>query len=150
MLFHPRTDIRVPTPWWGWTALAAGAWALALAVNRSLRVVDGSSMTPTLAAGQRVVVVPTRRPPRGAIAVVRDPRDPSRQMVKRVAAVGGDRLRRGGRVPPGHLWVVGDNPTASTGSETFGAVPRRLVVGRVVARAGRRAPRLSGSRPVGD
>ena len=88
-------------------------------------------MEPTLAAGDRLLVVRGRRPP-GAIVAVRDPRMPERLLVKRVVSV-----RR-------HtVTVEGDNPEASADSRTFGPVDRRMLVGRVVYRYGppeRRGP----------
>ena len=83
----------------------------------------GDSMRPTLEPGDRVVCVPAWRVRRGDLVAVRDPRDESRLLVKRVT--GADRAT---------VTVEGDNPDASTDSRTFGAVPRRLVVGRAVWR----------------
>ena len=146
------------------------AWGVALAVNRSLRRVRGSSMAPTLSPGDVVLVVPVRRPRRGQVVLVRDPRDPDHVQVKRVLAQAGETLRvsRGrllvdgvgqveryavgpgpdGRlhVPPAHVAVLGDARDASTDSRTYGAVPLSLVDARVVARVAPR-PRLLGTRP---
>lgn len=80
-------------------------------------------MVPTLDPGDRVVVV-RRRPAPGEVAAVRDPRLPSRVMVKRVVEVRED----------GSVLVAGDNPALSTDSRHFGPVPRRLVLGRVAYR----------------
>lgn len=87
-------------------------------------------MAPTLDAGDRLVVVRTRRTQPGDVAIVPDPRDPRRVVVKRVveASAAGITLR-------------GDNPDASTDSRTFGPVPAATVRGRAVYRyhpAGRR------------
>jgi len=125
-------------------ALTAGA-ALALAGTRRLEVA-GSSMTPTLVAGDRLVVVrlPARWPlRRGDLVALRDPRpgEGHRLLVKRVVAAG-----------PAGVEVAGDHPAASTDSTTFGPVPRPSVVGRAVyrygppGRTGRlgRAPRQGG------
>jgi signal peptidase I len=138
---------------------SAGAWAAALALNRSLRRVHGESMAPTLRAGQLVVTVPTalRRPRRGDLVEVRDPREPRRAMIKRVVAFGGEivEVRTGlaavdgqaltepyarpdasedlAVVPDGHLYVLGDNRGASTDSRTFGPVATDAVTAVVVA-----------------
>jgi hypothetical protein len=55
--------------------------------------------------------------------VIRDPRQPSRLMLKRIFATS-----------PGRVDVRGDNPQASTDSRHFGAVAAQSVVGRVVYR----------------
>jgi nickel-type superoxide dismutase maturation protease len=121
-------------------ALAAGA-AAGAALCRSLRRVEvaGSSMSPALLAGDKVVVLALPRPlsrwPRpGEVVALRDPRDPSRVLIKRVASVD----RRSGT-----LVVAGDARDASTDSRQFGPVPRTSVVGRAVYRyapAGRSGP----------
>ena len=96
------------------------------ALWRSVRrfEVTGSSMAPALLAGDRLVVVglpwlPQPWPEPGAVIAVRDPRLPSRILIKRVAAV--DRRH-------GTLEVVGDRRAASTDSRTFG--PVSTILGR--------------------
>jgi signal peptidase I len=156
----PRRPARRPggTPT-GWLAAAAGAWGLALVVNRSLRDVEGASMTPTLTEGDRLVVAPRLGLPRhGDVVVLRDPRDPERTTVKRVVALPGEHvaLRRGRLVldgvthaepyttgpTPGSLdlvvpedcvVVLGDNRGGSTDSRAYGPVPLGLVDAVVVA-----------------
>ena len=87
--------------------------------------VVGDSMAPALLAGDRLLVLRPTRIRRGDVVAVRDPRDASRILVKRVAEV----LRAGGG------WVVlGDNLPASTDSREFGAVPRSSLLGRCVWR----------------
>ena len=101
------------------------AAALSLAGFRGLvrLEVTGPSMLPALRPGDRVLALRTRRLRVGQVVAVRDPRQPSRVVVKRVA----------GRAPGG--WrVLGDNRESSTDSRVFGVVPDRLVVGRVVYR----------------
>jgi signal peptidase I len=96
------------------------------AVLRPRRVVvAGRSMEPSLWAGDRLLVARTRPARAGDVVALRDPRDPRRVIVKRVAAV-----RRG------EIVVRGDNPEASIDSRVFGPVPNVAVLGRVVRRYG--------------
>lgn len=106
--------------------------------NRSLRVVEGDSMRPTLRPGDRLLVVPLPGAAlrNGHVVVVRDPRRPDLTTVKRVTAVAGEPVPGvpGATVPPGHLFVQGDNRAASTDSITYGPVPFALVARRAVLR----------------
>ena len=101
---------------------------LALARWRFARyAVTGASMTPALAPGDYLVVdrraYARRAPAPGEVVVARDPRDASREIVKRVAAssAGGVELR-------------GDNVAASSDSRVFGPVPRAAIAGRALWR----------------
>lgn len=122
----------------GKTRVSANLWMLpvraVVAMARLDRVtVTGTSMAPALLPGDRVLILRTRRVRVGDAVVFRDPRHPSREVVKRVVALG----------PGGMIEARGDHAAASTDSRTFGPVPRALVVGRVIyryaptARAGR-------------
>jgi nickel-type superoxide dismutase maturation protease len=97
--------------------------------------VDGLSMVPEYAPGDRVVVRKTSQVAVGDVVAVRDPDDPERYLVKRVVALEHRAVR-----------VEGDNTGASRDSRHFGPVPTSLVVGRVVGRY-RAAPRSSRSAP---
>jgi nickel-type superoxide dismutase maturation protease len=107
------------------SALTAVTYLGVLAVNRSLVVVRGASMEPTLWAGDRLLTVPARpssiRP--GRVVVVADPEDESHLVVKRVA-----------RAEAGWVEVLGDQPAASTDSRAWGPLPRRAVRRSVVRR----------------
>ncbi len=126
-------------------------------------VVKGSSMEPCLHDGDRLVVdrvaynlADVRR---GDVVVLRYPRNPEVDFVKRVVARAGDRvaMKNGvllldGRpadtygcihdhqelaeivVPPGQFFVLGDNRPISCDSRDFGLVPAELIRGRVRAR----------------
>jgi nickel-type superoxide dismutase maturation protease len=100
----------------------------ACALFRRVAVV-GSSMDPTVADGDRLLVLRLPRRARirpGWVVAVADPRnDPPTGplLVKRVH-----------RAAPGLVEVRGDNPVASTDSRQFGPVPRALVAGRVLYR----------------
>lgn len=79
-------------------------------------------MQPTLAPGDRLLVV-SRRPVPGDLVAVADPRARSRLLVKRAV-----------EVSTGGVVVHGDNPAASTDSRDFGSVPEPLVAGVAVYR----------------
>jgi nickel-type superoxide dismutase maturation protease len=81
-------------------------------------------MEPALRAGDWIVVAGLSRPPRvGEIVLVRDPREPDRLILKRVATVS-----------DGECTILGDRPEESTDSRTFGPVPLANVVGRALFR----------------
>jgi len=94
-------------------------------------VVDGESMRPALEPGDRVLVLPLRART-GDVVALRDPREPTRVIVKRVHAV-----------TEAGVEVRGDNAPVSTDSRMFGSVARDAILGRAVyryapaARAGR-------------
>ncbi len=88
-------------------------------------------MLPTFEPGDRLLVVrlPRRWPlRRGDVVALADPREPSRLLVKRVAATSARRVT-----------VAGDNPRESTDSRSFGPVERAAVWGRVFYRYAPRA-----------
>lgn len=102
----------------------------AAAVRRSrhrpivMRVkVDGVSMIPALAPGDRVVAVSWPRLEPGDLVVATDPEAPGRVLVKRVARLRAETVE-----------LAGDNAGASRDSRHFGPVSRRNVLGRVLWR----------------
>jgi signal peptidase I len=150
---RPRTAVAA-------AALAlAGLAAAALAARRARlepMLVQGGSMRPTLAPGQRVAVAPLVRPPRRGDLVVVGRGD--RDVVKRVVGLPGERVRLGagglevdgrpvpepylrGGVPgageldltlgPGQYLVLGDHRAASTDGRDFGPVGADALLGRV-------------------
>ncbi|HEX6129344.1 MAG TPA: nickel-type superoxide dismutase maturation protease [Candidatus Limnocylindria bacterium] len=107
---------------------AAGAGAALLAIRRLDAVeVSGASMAPALQPGDRLLVESltyTLRAPRaGEIVLAPDPRQPDRELIKRVAAVG-----------TAGIHLQGDHPAASTDSRAFGAVSAAAVRWRVALR----------------
>ncbi|GBD11320.1 Signal peptidase I V [bacterium HR23] len=118
-------------------------------------VVRGWSMAPTLLPGDYLLVdtsaYRSHPPRRGEVVLARDPQDPHRLLLKRVAGVPGDYLgqdadglvhRLEGGVPPptplvrtwrmgeGEYFLVGEADAFSQDSRTFGPVPRETILGR--------------------
>jgi len=134
---------RLSIPLIAMLAGAAGALAAGVAARRWLDAVEvrGSSMAPTLLAGDWLLVESStfrkRLPRAGELVLASDPRQPARELVKRVMAADQE-----GRT----LELRGDAPEASTDSRDFGAVPAVTVRWRVLARywPPSRAGRLNG------
>lgn len=138
-----------------------GLLAIAYALLFHVSIVRGSSMTPGIVDGDRILVdhlsYVLGDVQRGDIAVLRCPVDPNLDYIKRVVAVSGDRVRIEDGVVwvndealsepyvvgpdrrtsldevvrPDHFFVLGDNREHSADSREFGQVPRRLLRGRV-------------------
>ncbi|MGH3758723.1 S26 family signal peptidase [Actinophytocola sp.] len=135
-------------------ALAVSLAAAVIALRRRFVsvLVEGTSMEPTLSAGQRVLVRRTGAErihcgqlvvlarPTGAVTRP-EPGDPP-WLIKRVAAVAGDPVPRDTvpalryasepRVPAGRLVVLGDNQAASYDSRRAGYFTASTVLGVVV------------------
>ena len=98
---------------------------------RPFRVeVSGPSMRPTLEPGDwALAFVPERVRP-GDVVVVQHPERPGLEIVKRVVTAAVDR-GPDGTGPADRVWLEGDDPSSSTDSRAFGAVPLDLISGRV-------------------
>ncbi len=83
-----------------------------------LRRIAGDSMSPTLCAGQLVLFVATQKYSPGAVIMFRHN---ELEKVKRISRVDGARL-----------YVLGDNPSASTDSRNFGWIEGGQVLGRLI------------------
>jgi inner membrane protease subunit 1 len=111
----------------------------------------GPSMMPTFNPSGDVVVVDRtragRRPRRGDVVLATSPTNPTQLVFKRAVGVGGDEVevpfsrgrnhrlvRRRVRVPPGSVWLQGDNAMNSTDSRDYGAVPEQMILGRALVR----------------
>jgi signal peptidase I len=123
--------------------------------------VDGFSMRPTLENGEYVLVYKLAYqfsdPQRGDIVVFRFPLDPSQDLIKRVIGLPGDVVQVGKGVvavndreiaepyiaatpdyegtwivPPGQLFVLGDNRNDSSDSHAWGMLPMNNVIGKAI------------------
>jgi signal peptidase I len=103
---------------------AAVAGGLAFATLRwrpSIVGIEGGSMAPTLAPGDRALAVARRKYSVGDVVVLEHPGRPGYEIVKRLIAIPGDRV--GERVlRANEYWVEGDLASASTDSRQFGPV----------------------------
>ena len=81
-----------------------------------------------------------RKPSVGEIVILSNPFKPSATLVKRITASEGEMAEfwshREGKnlrvyVPPGHIWIEGDNKSQSRDSRDFGPVSLRMVEGIV-------------------
>lgn len=109
--------------------------------------VDGPSMFPTFAGRNDWVFAEALpgvadRVRVGDVVIAARPIKVDDRVIKRVAAAAGDTVSvyRPGQVaptqvvvPPGHVWLQGDNLILSRDSREYGPVPLALVQGRVVA-----------------
>jgi nickel-type superoxide dismutase maturation protease len=111
--------------------LALGVAAGMTIGRRWLDVVEvrGGSMEPTLLPGDRLLVeshsYQSRAPRPGEVVLAADPRQPERELIKRVASI--DEATSSAE-------LHGDAPEASTDSRAFGAVPLSTIQWRAVFR----------------
>lgn len=101
------------------------------AASRWLDVVEvhGGSMSPALLPGDRLLVesrtYQRRRPRPGEVVLAADPRQPGRELIKRVSAVDAEL---------GQVELLGDTPEESTDSREFGSMPLASIRWRAALR----------------
>lgn len=122
-----------------------GIIALLFVWNFQVAVVRGKSMEPTFHENERLLITRAYwlfgEIQRGDVVVLQKSGD---LLIKRVVALPGETippeylpvrpvlLTADGRVPPGYLYVVGDNLPQSEDSRYFGPVALNWVIGKVV------------------
>lgn len=116
---------------------AIGGAAFLVATRRF--VVDGRSMLPAYAPGDRVLVSRLAyirsRPSIGDVVIVRQPGSDGRIDVKRIAADAGEAVEIRGEqhvLGPDEWFVLGDNASESTDSRQLGPVRTADIVGKVL------------------
>lgn len=87
-------------------------------------IVEGNSMSPTFENGTAVLVKNTKKIKKGDVVLVRHPYKKSVKILKRVAEISDD----------GKFNLVGDNPSESSDSRSFGLIAPEDVIGKVVCR----------------
>ncbi|GIV08671.1 MAG: signal peptidase I [Fimbriimonadales bacterium] len=125
-----------------------GLLALFFAMNFRIVVVSGPSMEPTYKSGDRLLMTTAYwlfgEIQKGDVVVIIRPN--GELLIKRVVAFAGEQVPEkywtplvymmGGRVPEGHIFVVGDNLTRSEDSRQLGAIPLSYVQGKIVGGRG--------------
>ncbi|KAJ2157707.1 hypothetical protein GGF46_004310 [Coemansia sp. RSA 552] len=107
----------------------------------------GPSMLPTLSPIGDLLLIERlpgwrRRVCIGDLVVFTTPMNPGRRAIKRVLGMAGDTLCVDPtkdklayvQIPPGQVWLQGDNYTDSTDSRVHGPVPLAMLNGRVLGR----------------
>ncbi|MBL1150997.1 MAG: signal peptidase I [Armatimonadetes bacterium] len=117
-------------------------------LNFQTVIVQGVSMEPTFRSGQRVLVCKALwlvGPPRDGDVIVLKPQSEGEYLIKRVYRVEGEEVDAAMqpeewnyivdgpyRVPPGHIYVIGDNYENSEDSRHFGPKPVTEILGKVI------------------
>lgn len=92
--------------------------------QRRAFLVEGDSMLPTLAHGDKVLVRSTVSVAVGDLVLANHPYRSNVKVVKRVDSITED----------GRLTLLGDNPAESSDSRVFGTVSIESIVGKVVSK----------------
>ena len=87
-------------------------------------LVEGDSMLPTLKNGDAVLIAPNTKLAVGDIVLAQHPFKRSVKILKRIGEIDAQ----------GNYFLVGDNPSESTDSRTFGAISLKSILGKAVCR----------------
>lgn len=85
-------------------------------------------MTPTLFEGDMVLLVKCIPPKIGDVVVFKKPEGEMQKIPKLLVK----RISGKGNLDTKSWIMLGDNPTSSTDSRTFGAIPNHSIIGKVI------------------
>ena len=100
-------------------------------------IVEGESMAPTYKSGDRLLVssIPLlfSKLYRGDIVIIQHPKDETKEIVKRIIGVAGDKIE-GQEIGEDESYVLGDNKNKSEDSRHFGLVKKNQIIGKVLTK----------------
>lgn len=86
--------------------------------------VSGDSMLPTFKTGDCVLIDPKAKVTVGDVVLANHPYKKSVRMIKRITSIDSN----------ANYFLAGDNKADSTDSQTFGKIPAKCILGKVVSR----------------
>ena len=93
-------------------------------------------MLPTMnVSGDFVLVSKQVTLKHGQVVLAISPLDPTRKICKRIIGLPGDKIHSHPHpIPPGHVWLQGDNLNNSVDSRSYGPVPIGLLKGTILCK----------------
>ncbi len=92
--------------------------------RRHAFLVSGNSMSPTLSDGDAVLIKPVKAAKSGDLILASHPYKSNVKILKRVGEISDS----------GQMTLIGDNPSESTDSRSFGSISSKHLIGKVVCR----------------